>query len=70
MEFRIVNNEGEHVANVESVEIQKVELEVDTFPEYFTEGEIECEINFPFHETNLKMIKQYYNRMNYIVKEV
>lgn len=68
MEFYITTDDGKFVAEVEDVEIQEVDLEVDTFPEYLTSGEVEMSITIPM--TKVDLVQYFKYRNDYIKKEL
>lgn len=68
MEFIIRKEDGEHVTEVGSVEIETVELEVDTFPEFITSGEIEINMTVKLPKADLLTYFKYQN--DYIKKEL
>lgn len=68
MQFYITTDDGGFVTEVEDVEIQEVDLEVDTFPEYITSGEVEISITIPMAKADLVQYFKYRN--DYIKKEL
>ncbi len=68
MEFIIRTKDGEHVTEVDNVELETVELEVDTFPEYFTSGELE--INMTVNLPKADLLTYFKHRNDYIKAEL
>lgn len=69
MWFKIIDNDGEHVTEVDMVEIQTVDLEVDNFPnEYLTSGTVEMSITIQVEKATLLTYFKHNN--DYIVDEL